>query len=168
MELATHTPHPPGCIYSYSSCLGYVNLPKLTLIISSHLISPRLNLILHWHISLIRNQLHGTIPQRFMASYTPELQAHPGSAPPPPPPPKPSSHDATRISTPTTIGEAGSVMSGAPTPYEYSSGSVPPPPPSRVAAGTAAGTQQQQQQQQPAEVPDPGDQWLPQILQDKS
>lgn len=94
----------------------------------------------------------------FMASYTPELQA-PGSAPPPPPP-KPGSHDATRISTPTTIGDAASVIPGAPTPYGAASGSFPPP--SSGPAGSAAATQQ------PVDVPDPGDQWLPQILQDKS
>ncbi|KAH6895151.1 hypothetical protein B0T10DRAFT_208642 [Thelonectria olida] len=75
-----------------------------------------------------------------MASYTPELQG------PTPPvlPPKPGSHETSRIATPNSAG-------------------LPPPPdapgPSRMSGVVAAA---------PISIPDPGDQWLPQILEDKS
>ncbi|RGP74926.1 hypothetical protein FLONG3_5898 [Fusarium longipes] len=62
-------------------------------------------------------------------------------ATPPVPPPKPGSHEASRIATPTSAG-------------------VPPPPERRVTSSNLNTA--------PTSIPDPGDQWLPQILQDKS
>ncbi|KAH8735426.1 hypothetical protein BGZ61DRAFT_440224 [Ilyonectria robusta] len=72
-----------------------------------------------------------------MASFTPELQAQT----PPVLPPKPGSHETSRIATPNSVA-------------------FPPPPdagsrlPGAVAAASVA-------------IPDPGDQWLPQMLQEK-
>jgi hypothetical protein len=74
-----------------------------------------------------------------MASYTPDP-----TSTPPVPPPKPGSHDASGINTPTTAGY--------PPPVTTSEGRQLP---SAVAPP-------------PNQIPDPGDQWLPQILQDKS
>lgn len=54
-------------------------------------------------------------------------------------PPKPGSHDTSRIATPHSAG-------------------LPPPPPLTDAPAVES----------PASVPDPGDQWLPKMLQDKS
>lgn len=79
------------------------------------------------------------------------------AATPPVPPPKPGSHDASRMGTP--------------------SGLVPPPPPPPAAGadyeipGNALGDVQSVAANAPplAEVgPDPGDTWLPALLQDKS
>jgi hypothetical protein len=118
-----------------------------------------------------------------MASYTPDIHGAAATyTPPPPPPPKPGSHshDATRISTPpppsgfvTGHGHRGSRIlaaspsppSGSPAtgPYanppvpQYDGGHAPPFP--RAGGDDAA---------QEAELQDPGDHWLPQILQDKS
>ncbi|KAI8724829.1 VPS37 C-terminal domain-containing protein [Fusarium sp. LHS14.1] len=74
-----------------------------------------------------------------MATYTPELQG----ATPPVLPPKPGSHETSRIATPTSIAGPG--------PFEPGS--------NRVSSSVNAA---------PTSIPDPGDQWLPQILQDKS
>ncbi|KAL6868952.1 hypothetical protein ACO1O0_000275 [Amphichorda felina] len=76
-----------------------------------------------------------------MASFTPG--PHDSSSTPPVPPPKPGSHEASGISTPTTASNNTSSTDGRPLPT-----SVAPP--------------------QPPSIPDPGDQWLPQLLQDKS
>ncbi|ORY66507.1 uncharacterized protein BCR38DRAFT_338879 [Pseudomassariella vexata] len=62
--------------------------------------------------------------------------------PPPVPPPKPSSHDSSRLGTPAGKGVAFD-----------SSGLIPA---------------QARQSQQPQEIPDPGEQWLPKFLEDKS
>ncbi|KAF4416176.1 nuclear pore [Fusarium acutatum] len=62
-------------------------------------------------------------------------------ATPPVLPPKPGSHETSRIATPTSSG-------------------VPPPSESRIPSNTINNA--------PASIPDPGEQWLPQILQDKS
>ncbi|KAM4059372.1 modifier of rudimentary (Mod(r)) protein [Hirsutella rhossiliensis] len=77
------------------------------------------------------------------------------AATPPAPPPKPGSHDASRMGTP--------------------SGLVPPPPPPTAAAdydqgGGLGDVQSAAANALPqAEIgPDPGDNWLPALLQDKS
>ncbi|KAI1057822.1 hypothetical protein LB506_000059 [Fusarium annulatum] len=62
-------------------------------------------------------------------------------ATPPVLPPKPGSHETSRIATPTSSG-------------------VPPPSEGRIPSNTV--------NHAPASIPDPGEQWLPQILQDKS
>ncbi|PNP80266.1 hypothetical protein FNYG_06342 [Fusarium nygamai] len=62
-------------------------------------------------------------------------------ATPPVLPPKPGSHETSRIATPTSSG-------------------VPPPSEGRIPSNTVTNA--------PASIPDPGEQWLPQILQDKS
>ncbi|CAH0000985.1 unnamed protein product [Clonostachys byssicola] len=83
-----------------------------------------------------------------MASFAADV---PGPTPTPPaPPPKPGSHDASGISTPTVSGSGNSgpasrpasAIEGRPLP-----GAIEPPQ---------------------ASIPDPGPQWLPRILQDKS
>ncbi|KAK4197736.1 hypothetical protein QBC40DRAFT_350737 [Triangularia verruculosa] len=83
--------------------------------------------------------------------------------PPAPPPKPPGSHEASGMSTPVP---AGPPPSQAPRP-------PPPPPEAAVTAGglhptdvgssASNGTSAQAQ-----EIPDPGDQWLPRFLQDKS
>lgn len=72
-----------------------------------------------------------------MASFTPELQAQT----PPVLPPKPGSHETSRIATPNSVA-------------------FPPPPDagSRLPGAVAAA---------PVAISDPGDQWLPQMLQEK-
>ncbi|TFB06361.1 hypothetical protein CCMA1212_002318 [Trichoderma ghanense] len=97
-----------------------------------------------------------------MSSFPPDAHA----PTPPIPPPKPSSQEPSRIGTPTSgapppppssLSEAGqqyraSVLvstTGATPP-------LPPPPPPPSTMTTAS------------EIPDPGDQWLPQVVQDKS
>ncbi|EGX90217.1 hypothetical protein CCM_06636 [Cordyceps militaris CM01] len=97
-----------------------------------------------------------------MSGYHPDQ-----GATPPAPPPKPDSHEASRMATPST------------------SGSVPPPPPPQQYpgyAGYAAHEPSQLQQTQTADadgavppqldvpqpMPDPGEGWLPETLQDKS
>ena len=62
-------------------------------------------------------------------------------ATPPVPPPKPGSHETSRIATPTSAG-------------------VPPPSEGRIPSNNVNPA--------PTSIPDPGDQWLPRILQDKS
>ncbi|KFA75416.1 hypothetical protein S40288_06792 [Stachybotrys chartarum IBT 40288] len=69
---------------------------------------------------------------------------------PPVLPPKPGSHDASRTSTPAAAPGL------PPTDFER------PPRGSRAGGGDA------HSQAPPPAVPDPGDQWLPQVLQDKS
>ncbi|ETS01697.1 hypothetical protein M419DRAFT_51316, partial [Trichoderma reesei RUT C-30] len=88
-------------------------------------------------------------------------------------PPKPSSQEPSRIGTPTSgapppppssLSEAGqqyraSVLSSAAAGAGAAAAATPPlpPPPPPVSSTTRA-----------AEIPDPGDQWLPQVVQDKS
>ncbi|KAF5658761.1 hypothetical protein FDENT_14041 [Fusarium denticulatum] len=62
-------------------------------------------------------------------------------ATPPVLPPKPGSHETSRIATPTSSG-------------------LPPPSEGRIPSNTVTNA--------PASIPDPGEQWLPQILQHKS
>ncbi|KAJ9157693.1 Vacuolar protein sorting-associated protein 37C [Pleurostoma richardsiae] len=73
---------------------------------------------------------------------------------PPAPPPKPGSHEASRMGTPA--------LTQSPRP--------PPPPPDQHSNLPEAmgGTTAQAQIAQPQSIPDPGDQWLPKFLQDKS
>lgn len=121
-----------------------------------------------------------------MASYTPDIHGAAAAYTPPPPPPKPGSHshDATRISTPTPPsgfvpggvaghGHRGSrVLAASPSPPSGSPAAGPyanPPVPQYDGGGHAppfprAGDGESQA----AELQDPGDHWLPQILQDKS
>lgn len=101
-----------------------------------------------------------------MSGYHPDQ-----SATPPAPPPKPGSHEASRMTTPGT-----------------SSSSVPPPPPPQHpgyssystyepsqlqqvqtmdAEGQVGGSAAQQQLEVPQPMPDPGEGWLPETLQDK-
>ncbi|KAL7927408.1 hypothetical protein ACQKWADRAFT_308167 [Trichoderma austrokoningii] len=104
-----------------------------------------------------------------MSSFPPDFHA------PTPPilPPKPSSKEPSRIGTPatgaapppppSTLSEAGqqyrsSVIAGLDAAAAAAGGGgvpTPPPPPTAVTARAA-------------DIPDPGDQWLPQVLQDKS
>ena len=104
-----------------------------------------------------------------MSSFPPDSHA------PTPPilPPKPSSQEPSRIGTPTSgapppppssLSEAGqqyraSVLSSAAAGAGAAAAATPPlpPPPPPVSSTTRA-----------AEIPDPGDQWLPQVVQDKS
>ena len=79
-----------------------------------------------------------------MASFLPDAHASTPPELPPELPPKPGSHDASRISTPP---------SGAGGPGPESSDRRPA---------------QAQAQQAPLPIPDPGDHWLPQMLEDKS
>jgi hypothetical protein len=74
--------------------------------------------------------------------------------PPAPPPKPPGTHDVSRMNTPAT----------GPAPR-------PPPLPEAMAAGLGAvGTPAAAEQHgsRPHEVADPGDQWLPKFLEDKS
>ncbi|KAK4044587.1 hypothetical protein C8A01DRAFT_42767 [Parachaetomium inaequale] len=74
--------------------------------------------------------------------------------PPAPPPKPPGTHDVSRMSTPAS----------GPAPR-------PPPLPEAIAAGLgAAGTPAAAEQHgfRPHDVADPGDQWLPKFLEDKS
>ena len=72
---------------------------------------------------------------------------------PPVPPPKPGSHDVSRISTP------GLSQSPAPPPL--------PEAPSR-SSDLYHASNIGLQVTQPEPIPDPGDQWLPRYLEDKS
>lgn len=76
---------------------------------------------------------------------------------PPVPPPKPGSHETSRMGTPST--------SQSPRPPPIPDYSRPQNLPEAVAAGGARPQAGQQQQQV---EPDPGDQWLPRFLEDKS
>ncbi|KAK8088591.1 hypothetical protein PG997_003552 [Apiospora hydei] len=79
--------------------------------------------------------------------------------PPPIPPPKPSSHEASRLGTPATTQSPR-----------------PPPIPDSGKDGnrrsmvtdSAGLIPAARQVQPPEEIPDPGEQWLPKILEDKS
>ncbi|KAH0432607.1 hypothetical protein CcaCcLH18_06353 [Colletotrichum camelliae] len=79
-------------------------------------------------------------------------------APPPPSlPPKPGSHDTSRIGTPVT--------SNSPRPGTGSGINSEGP---GGAHGSLAHQQAGLEFARPEPVPDPGDQWLPTVLQDKS
>ncbi|KAF6810939.1 hypothetical protein CSOJ01_06006 [Colletotrichum sojae] len=74
-------------------------------------------------------------------------------APPPPSlPPKPSSHETSRIGTP--IASSSPLPRGGPDVTSAAGGRGRPPAGLEIA--------------RPEPIPDPGDQWLPKILQDKS
>ncbi|KAI1268823.1 hypothetical protein F5Y18DRAFT_168839 [Xylariaceae sp. FL1019] len=92
--------------------------------------------------------------------------------PPPAPPPKPNSHDVSRLGTPAThsphpLGSDNSYTGGLEsmgissgrTPNNEASGLIPAP-------STVPGGAMRQYQQQP--IPDPGDAWIPSVLEDKS
>ncbi|KAK7416079.1 hypothetical protein QQX98_005407 [Neonectria punicea] len=76
-----------------------------------------------------------------MASFNPELQGQT----PPVLPPKPGSHETSRIATPNSVA------------FQQ------PPDAERPGGSRLPGTVMAA----PVDIPDPGDQWLPQILQDK-
>ncbi|KUI63150.1 hypothetical protein VP1G_10272, partial [Cytospora mali] len=91
---------------------------------------------------------------------------------PPAPPPKPGSHEVSRMSTPITTQ---SPRAAPPTDQQQQQQQQQQKFPSELpdaAAGTAAATgvggSQQAQVARPQAIPDPGDQWLPKILEDKS
>lgn len=75
---------------------------------------------------------------------------------PPAPPPKPGSHDVSRMSTPISTQSPGR----SPLPDQQQHSDLPEP------AGVPVS--QQAQVTRPQAVQDPGDQWLPQFLEDKS
>ncbi|KAK5634730.1 hypothetical protein RRF57_010443 [Xylaria bambusicola] len=98
---------------------------------------------------------------------------------PPPPPPKPSSHDVSRLGTPTgnspRLGppapDNGYGPGGLERPGNTSSRFLEPTTPVDVTSGlipvptvTPSGIMRQHQEP----IPDPGDAWLPRILEDKS
>lgn len=116
-----------------------------------------------------QHSLHNSLTKLLSAMSSFPADSH---APTPPIlPPKPSSQEPSRIGTPasgaapppppSTLSEAGqqyrsSVIAGLDAAATAAGGGVPmPPPPPAVAARSA-------------DIPDPGDQWLPQVLQDKS
>ncbi|KAH9887801.1 hypothetical protein F4778DRAFT_756119 [Xylariomycetidae sp. FL2044] len=92
--------------------------------------------------------------------------------PPPVPPPKPSSHETSRLGTPTTTTTTTTTTTNSPRP--------PPPLPDASGGGGVDGRGKalatdasglipaQGVNLQPEQVPDPGEQWLPKILEDKS
>ncbi|KAI0530418.1 hypothetical protein GGR58DRAFT_232420 [Xylaria digitata] len=95
--------------------------------------------------------------------------------PPPAPPPKPSSHDVSRLGTPagnsprppppvpdnaSTGGLESMGISNSRVPATDASGLIPAP----IVTATPAGITRQHQEP----IPDPGDAWLPRILEDKS
>ncbi|KAI0025447.1 hypothetical protein F4780DRAFT_330637 [Xylariomycetidae sp. FL0641] len=83
--------------------------------------------------------------------------------PPPIPPPKPSSHDASRLGTPT-IANSPRPLPGQDTGFGgEASGLIPAP---MGEHGGAPPPHPHPAQSQP--IPDPGEQWLPKILEDKS
>ncbi|KAI1325253.1 hypothetical protein F5Y16DRAFT_274136 [Xylariaceae sp. FL0255] len=94
--------------------------------------------------------------------------------PPPVPPPKPSSHDVSRLGTPTTT-HTNSPRPPPPVPdsagLENADASGLIPAQSQTPGGGmggGVGLRLQQQIQQQAPIPDPGDSWIPAILEDKS
>ncbi|KAF4967625.1 hypothetical protein FZEAL_10509 [Fusarium zealandicum] len=92
-----------------------------------------------YHVYRIRIIKH---PIKDMASFTPEL---PGATPPVLPP-KPGSRETSRIATPTSTAALPPFNAERPGGNRMASSANPTP----------------------ASIPDPGDQWLPQTLQDKS
>lgn len=78
---------------------------------------------------------------------------------PPAPPPKPGSHEVSRLSTPTATQ---SPRAPPALPDQQQLSDLP------EAAGAGGAQQAQAQVARPREIPDPGDQWLPKILEDKS
>lgn len=90
-----------------------------------------------------------------MASFRPDGLAET----PPVLPPKPGSHEASRINTPSTAGHWNNLPTAGPGPFDHGRavpGSGVEPAAAPVAAAAASS------------IPDPGDMWLPQVLQDKS
>ncbi|KAI2629371.1 hypothetical protein GGS21DRAFT_492304 [Xylaria nigripes] len=95
--------------------------------------------------------------------------------PPPVPPPKPSSHDVSRLGTPLTNSPRppppvpDPVHSGGIDNMGISNGRLPPTTTDAsglIPAPAAALSGIPRQQHEP--IPDPGDKWLPKILEDKS
>lgn len=76
---------------------------------------------------------------------------------PPAPPPKPGSHEVSRINTPTA---ANSPRPAPRIPEQQELSDLP------EATGLTAA--QQAQVARPQDIPDPGEQWLPKFLEDKS
>lgn len=123
-----------------------------------------------------------------MASYTPDIHGSAATYTPPPPPPKPGththSHDAARIASPTpptgftpvtAYGPQGSRNISSPSPPSDSPAGGPggpyaSPPVPQYNSGQAAPFPGPDAggASQGVDLQDPGDHWLPQILQDKS
>lgn len=82
------------------------------------------------------------------------------SSTPPAPPPKPGSHEVSRMSTPITTQ---SPRAPPPLPDQQQHSDLP-----EAAAAAAGGGAQPAQVARPQAIPDPGDQWLPKVLEDKS
>lgn len=83
------------------------------------------------------------------------------SSTPPAPPPKPGSHEVSRMSTPITTQ---SPRAPPPLPDQQQHSDLP----EAAAAAAAGGGAQPAQVARPQAIPDPGDQWLPKVLEDKS
>lgn len=99
-----------------------------------------------------------------------EQRMYSPTPPPPLPPPKPSSHEASRLGTPSisqsprpsSLADNGFGIEGKGKGIDTdASGLIPAP--SRYDSHRL-----RQQQQVPPEIPDPGDTWLPKFLEDKS
>ncbi|KAI1505328.1 hypothetical protein F5X99DRAFT_277553 [Biscogniauxia marginata] len=96
--------------------------------------------------------------------------------PPPVPPPKPSSHEASRLGTPATDANSNSPRPPPPLPdngpntgsggVAEGKGKAPATEASGLILAPTGNSSQPQPQPQP--VPDPGEHWLPKILEDKS
>ncbi|KAI1489370.1 hypothetical protein F5X96DRAFT_14077 [Biscogniauxia mediterranea] len=96
--------------------------------------------------------------------------------PPPVPPPKPSSHEASRLGTPAT--DTNSPRPPPPVPDNngfHADGSIAAEGKGKAPATEASGlilapptTGHGAQPQPPQPIPDPGEHWLPKILEDKS
>lgn len=83
---------------------------------------------------------------------------------PPAPPPKPGSHEVSRMNTPIATQ---SPRPAPPIPdHHHQQQQHSDLPEAAAAAGLTAA--QQAQVARPQDIPDPGDQWLPQFLEDKS
>ncbi|KAM3500358.1 hypothetical protein MY10362_006473 [Beauveria mimosiformis] len=99
-----------------------------------------------------------------MSGYHPDQ-----GATPPAPPPKPGSHETSRMATPSGAGSSSSVPPPPPPPPGYGNyGANEPSQLQHVQAADAEAGVQQQQLDLPRPMPDPGEGWLPEMLQDKS
>ncbi|KAI5919512.1 hypothetical protein F4810DRAFT_500731 [Camillea tinctor] len=98
--------------------------------------------------------------------------------PPPVPPPKPSSHETSRLGTPATDTNTNSPRPPPPLPAsdnpnggfhaDVAEGRGKGKAPAAEASGLIVAPQTTGPQQQQQVIPDPGEHWLPKILEDKS
>ncbi|ROW11182.1 hypothetical protein VMCG_01486 [Cytospora schulzeri] len=86
------------------------------------------------------------------------------SSTPPAPPPKQGSHEVSRMTTPITTQ---SPRAPPPLPDQQQHSELPETAAAAAAAASAGGSQPAQVVR-PQAIPDPGDQWLPKVLEDKS